>query len=212
MSEARPAQRRDAARNRARILEVAAEVMAARGIDISMEEVAAAVGVGVGTLYRHFGSKAALVEALFESSIDGYLEKVAELSHRPRAWDGLCAVLRFLVETQAREPGTLQALYGRVDTAADVIRERVAPVLADLVARAKSEGALRADFAATDIPIVTFALGRLAVVPDLGPTLARRTLELYLKGLRPGDDPAPVPPPLLDDDFGAWFRVTVGGR
>ncbi|WP_460776500.1 TetR/AcrR family transcriptional regulator [Microbacterium sp. GXF7504] len=211
MSEPYPTLRRDAARNRRRILTVAAEVFASRGLETTMEDVAGAVGVGVGTLYRHFGSKAALIEALFEDGVEAQLQVMLELGRAPRAWDGLCAVMRHLVETQLQEPGTIQVLYAGVDSAPEVLRTRVEPFLTDLVTRAKAEGLLRADFAATDVPIVAFALSRLGAMPTHGAPLARRYLEIFLKGMAPTPDDAEIPEPLADDDFGLWFRA-VGGR
>lgn len=208
VSEPPKSLRRDAARNRRRILTVAAEVLAGRGLDTSMEDIAAVVGVGVGTLYRHFGSKAALIEAIFESGIDEQLETMTELGRAPRAWDGLCAIMRYLVDMQSRQPGIMQVIFSRIDAVPEVLRTRVEPVLTELVTRAQAEGKLRADFAATDVPIVTFALSRLAAVPSFGEGLARRYLEIFLKGLAPTADDVEVPPPLADDDFGAWFRAT----
>lgn len=199
--------RRDAARNRRRILVVAERVLATRGLDTSMEDIALAVGVGVGTLYRHFGSKAALIQAIFENGIDEQLETMTELARSPRAWDGLCAIMRYLVDMQSRQPGIMQVIFSRVDAVPDVLRARVEPVLTELVTRAKTEGSLRADFAATDVPIVTFALSRLTAVPSSGEALARRYLEIFLKGLAPTPDDVEVPGALPDDDFGAWFRA-----
>jgi len=172
-----------------------------------MEEIAATAEVGVGTLYRHFGSKAALIDALFEQRIDDLLRRVAEHADKPTAWEGLCAVMRFFVRSQTQERGVFEVMLARVDTAADVLRSRVEPVLSSLIARAKSEGAIRSDFAATDVPLLTATIARIARVPGHGPGLAERHLELLLKGLGPTGDTSTVPPPLADDDFGHWLAA-----
>ena len=70
MSSTGPQLRRDAARNRSRILEVAAEVFSASGLDASYDEIARRAGVGVGTVYRRFPERAELIQALFESRIE----------------------------------------------------------------------------------------------------------------------------------------------
>ena len=69
MSDPRQPLRSDAERNRQRILAAAAEVFAERGLDVSLDDIAAAAGVGVGTVYRRFPDKDALIDALFEEKI-----------------------------------------------------------------------------------------------------------------------------------------------
>src|SRR5580698_7758435 len=81
--------RRDAERNRQRILQAASEVFTERGLDVSLDEVARQAGVGVGTVYRRFRTKEDLVEALFIDRIEevaGVAEKAAEVAD---PWSGL---------------------------------------------------------------------------------------------------------------------------
>lgn len=198
--------RSDAERNRRRILEVAEDVFSRQGLDAPMEDIAAEVGVGVGTIYRRFGSKAALVSELYEQRLDDYLGFFSHYADQPTAWAGLCEVMRFSVRAQAENRALQQVLFTNVDTAAALLRARVEPVLADLVERAKAEGALRPDFAATDIPILTQTVSALAHrLPGNGVELAERHLELLLKGLRATPDEHPVPPPLGDEYFADWL-------
>lgn len=200
--------RSDAQRNRTRILDAADGVFAVRGLDASIDDIAAAVGVGVGTIYRHFGSKAGLVISLFEHRLGTFIEIVTERSAQPTAWEGLCEVMRFFVDSQSQNRAITEMLYEGADTTARHLRERVEPVLTDLVNRAKAEGALRADFAATDVPILTHSVSTVArLQPGRGQELARRHLELLLKGLGPTADPGEVPPALPDDEFADWLRT-----
>src|ERR1043166_6338645 len=90
-SDSRPL-RVDAARNRERILAAASEVFADRGLDVSLDDIARHAGVGVGTVYRRFPTKEALIEALFDSHL-AQLEALAEnaVSYAD-SWDGLVAL------------------------------------------------------------------------------------------------------------------------
>jgi len=194
--------RTDAARNRELAIAAAAEVFAARGIGASMSEIAAAAGLGVGTLYRGFGSKQGLIEAIFRDSVEHFRAFLDEALAKPSGRDGLHWLLRQYVEAQLANRGAFEIL-GSVDAAIEVLHEHVVPRLGEIVARAKAEGAVRDDFAATDIPVLTATIARAAAGPH-GPDLARRHLELLIAGLAPRIDEVPVPPPLPDADFEAW--------
>lgn len=205
--------RADATRNRVSILEAAEVVFATQGLGASMDDVAEAVGLGVGTIYRRFGSKAALIDALFDQRLELFEKLIRDNARRATAWEGLCEVMRSFVSIQARNLAVQQLFFTSADDAARLLRERVEPLLTDLVERAKAEGALRADFAATDVPILANSISRLAHASSPhGPELARRHLELLLKGLAASPDPVPVPPPLSDDDYGDWIRASADRR
>ncbi len=94
--------RRDAERNRQRILEAASEVFTERGLDVSLDEVARHAGVGVGTVYRRFRSKEDLVEALFVDRI----EEVAALAEQAAEQAGPCARTPRGITDVFRLPGT----------------------------------------------------------------------------------------------------------
>lgn len=187
-------------------MSAAEQVFAARGLDASLEEVATAAGVGVGTVYRRFPSKAALMEAIFERRVDASVELLAECARRPSGWDGFREYLRRTVQVQTDDRGLHEFLAASGHIAQ--LRARVEPPLTELIERAKSEGALRADFRATDVPALTLMLIRLAHTDrEVGPRLARRYLELILKGLGPTTDPETIEPPVDDDTLGDWFAA-----
>src|SRR5215472_4279290 len=81
--------RRDAERNRQRILEAAAEVFTERGFAATLDEVARRAGVGVGTVYRRFPDKASLADALFTDRIDALVQLAERAQGEPDAWAGL---------------------------------------------------------------------------------------------------------------------------
>jgi AcrR family transcriptional regulator len=204
------APRRDAQLNRERVLSAAERVFAERGIDATLEEVAAGAGVGVGTVYRRFPSKSALLEAVFERRVEAGVELLAECTRLPSAWDALCEFLRRSVLQQADDRGLHEFLYTVRDDHSRFawLRARIEPPLTELVERAKAEGALRADFRATDVPLLIVMFSRLAHTDrTLGPAMARRYLELLLNGLGPDADRGPVEPPPDDDALGAWLAA-----
>jgi AcrR family transcriptional regulator len=219
--EAVPAQpsarslRRDAQRNRELVLSSAERVFAERGLDATLEEVAAGAGVGVGTIYRRFPSKDALLEAVFERRLDASAELLTECMARASAWDGLREFLNHSLRIQSDDRGLHEFLY-TLDTSRDRfarLRARVEPPLTQLIERAKAEGKLRSDFRATDVPLLILMLSRLAHTDRAhGPAMARRYLELLLKGLAPGPDPAPVTPPVDDDTLGTWLAALAAKK
>jgi AcrR family transcriptional regulator len=205
--------RADAARNRVRILEAAEAVFAREGLTASMGDIAEAAGVGVGTLYRRFESKSALVDAIFRHRLDDLESLVDQARTQPSAWEGLTAVLRLYVAALTRNRAVLELATEATEPAVSLLQERIVPALTDLVERAKGEGALREDFAAADIPVLAHAISLIAhTMPVGGPRLAQRHLELLLKGIAATEDPAPVPPPLAEEDFAIWLKATTGER
>src|SRR4051794_35027271 len=128
MSAARPL-RADAERNRERILAAAAEVFAERGLDVSLDDIAAHAGVGVGTVYRRFPDKDDLIDALFEAKIDGAVQLASDALEIEDPWEGLVTFIRGMCAMQAADRGFKDALLSR-DRGRDRVagaRERIAP-------------------------------------------------------------------------------------
>jgi AcrR family transcriptional regulator len=191
--------RRDAERNRQRILEAAAEVFNERGLDVSLDEIARHAGVGVGTVYRRFRTKEELVEALFMDRL-GQVATIAEQAlAAPDPWSGLVSFMERMAEVMAGDLGLQQILmfatYGR-DLVA-VAREHNAPLVERLVERAQAAGQLRGDLKQTDIVFIVFVLTEAArLAQAASPGIWRRYLTLILDGMRPGREgvtPLPVP-------------------
>lgn len=196
-SGARPL-RRDAERNRQRVLAAAAEVFNERGLDVSLDEIARHAGVGVGTVYRRFSTKEELVEALFMERL-GSVAAIAEQALKaPDPWSGLVSFMERMAEIMAGDLGLRQILmfatYGR-DLVA-VARERNAPLVERLVERAQAAGQLRSDLRQTDIVFIVFVLTEAAQLAQAAsPEIWRRYLTLILDGMRPGREgttPLPV--------------------
>lgn len=199
--------RADAARNRQRILDAAAEVFAQRGLDVSLDEIAHVAGVGVGTVYRRFPCKDDLIDALFEDKVDE-LVGIGEAALRVEdPWEGLVAFMTGVCEHHARDRGLKDAMFMSGGIGAERVqraRERMAPLGLAILARAQTAGVVRDDVAGFDIPFMHFTVGFAAEkTRDDAPDYWRRLLTIYLDGLRPRrDGVTPLPaPPLEPDQF-----------
>ena len=172
--------RADAERNRRRIMDAARELFADRGLDVTLNDIARHAGVGVGTVYRRFPDKELLIEALFE-------ERLAELEAIALAglamadpWEGIVATLTGVLELQEADRGFKELILsvGRRRDGIAPIRARMAPVVAELMARAKAAGQLRGDIGPQDFPLLQILLGAVIDVSrDASPGLWRRYLE-----------------------------------
>jgi len=183
--------RRDAERNRQRILRAAAEVFTERGFEATLDEVAHRAGVGVGTVYRRFPDKASLAGALFEERIDALVEMAERAQEDPDAWAGLVTFLERSAEMLAGDRGLRQILLYAVEGHDRVTyaRDRMRPAVGRLVKRAQADGRVRADLAATDIPIIEFMIAAIAEYTRyVRPDVWRRYLALIIDALCPARD------------------------
>jgi AcrR family transcriptional regulator len=202
--KARPL-RRDAERNRLLILSAARTVFAQRGLEASLDEIAKEAGLGVGTVYRRFPNREALVDALLTDMIAGIERILDEAMAMPRAWDGLTHFMRSLLESQAEDKALRDVLLARKlheQMEEDLFHERIQGAINGLVARAQHEGDLRPDATATDIGVLEIAaVGIVELTASVGPEIWRRYLSIILDGLRArptGTTPLDQPP--LDED------------
>lgn len=192
--------RRDAAVNRQHILEAAGRLMAERGLGTPLEDIAAAAGVGIGTLYRRFPSRTDLIEALFQDRLAAY---VADLEAGVAMPDGWEALVWFLQRSTARQIAD-RALHELIehDCGPETIRElreRVLPLAQTLVDHARATGQLRADFTLSDLALVQQMLADIgAATCALSATAWQRYLTIVLDGLLTRrTEPTPATEPAL---------------
>ena len=196
--------RRDAERNRQRILKAASEVFTEQGLEVSLDEVARQAGVGVGTVYRRFRTKEELVAALFEERIDAIAAVAERAAEEPDPWTALVSFMEQMAEMLAGDLGLRQLLmfatYGQDRVA--YARQRNAPLVQKLVERAQAAGQVRSDLMLTDVPFLVFVLTEAAqIARPTRPDLWRRYLALILDGMRPArEDLTPLPVPALPPD------------
>jgi AcrR family transcriptional regulator len=189
--------RRDASRNRERLLVAARELFAERGLHVAMEEIARAAGVGVGTVYRRFGSREALIAALFDDRIQELVAIAEDAAADPDPGRGLELLLERTMAIQAADRALHDLMIGDAEAHQRLatVREQMLLLLEDLVRRAQAAGRLRPDIAFSDVPVVTLMLREVVEFSrDIAPELWRRYLTLLLDGLRGERSPLPQPP------------------
>jgi AcrR family transcriptional regulator len=181
-------ERADKARNRARILAAASAAFAERGIETQMDDVAARAGLGVGTLYRHFATKEALMVALLERKFEQILEVtrrgIAREDGEP--FEVFADVLREGAEVTAADAAAQDALMrvgGAIWSDVESIQLELRAATQVLMDRAQAAGTMRSDISAADISMIMCGL---SATMSVGEWDWRRYLELALDGLRAG--------------------------
>ena len=187
--------RADAERNRRRVMDAARELFANRGLEVTLNDIAHHAGVGVGTVYRRFPDKAVLIEALFEERIEELVAIARAGLDDPDPMNGFVTAITRVLEVQEADRG-MKELMLSVDSSRQRvgrIRELMAPIVAQLVARARACGELRSDVVPQDFPMIQIMLGAVIDVGrDSAPGLWRRYLELLVQGMRAQPQP-PAP-------------------
>jgi len=173
--------RSDAMKNRERLLVAAGQVFEEKGLGASVTDVARAAGVGMGTLYRCFPSKRALIETLVSEVLEVTIGMAREAARLPDG-TGLEHFLQAASSYQAEHLGCLPKLWNSdhhlVETARDLI--------AGLVSDAQSHGRVRSDLTSTDISLVLWSMrGVLETTRANAPEAWRRHLDLLVDGMRP---------------------------
>ncbi|WP_217551161.1 TetR/AcrR family transcriptional regulator [Streptomyces sp. GbtcB6] len=178
--------RADARRNHDRLLAEARTVFAEHGTDASLEDVARRAGVGIGTLYRHFPNRHALMSAVFEDAVNELLARARELRTAPNPCQALLTWLHEVVVHAAAYRGLSRALMSASpDSALSRCGTPMREAGEALLIRAQNTGTVRPDVQITDLLQLTHAIALAAEESPGDPHLAHRLLTLTLKGLRP---------------------------
>jgi AcrR family transcriptional regulator len=193
--------RKDAERNRRRILDAARELFAQEGLGVTLNDIAHHAGVGVGTVYRRFPDKAHLLDELFEEQVAELVALMEDGLADPDPWRGLTGYLTRNLELQSRDRAFREILLETPEGTERIghVRARLFPLGSQLAQRAKDAGALRADFEAEDLPLLVMMLTAvLDAAHDAAPELWRRYLEIVIQGLRatPGPPDRIATPPV----------------
>ncbi|HWF55305.1 MAG TPA: TetR/AcrR family transcriptional regulator [Solirubrobacteraceae bacterium] len=196
--------RKDAERNRRLILDVALELFEQRGLGVTLNDIAHHAGVGVGTVYRRFPDKTALIESLFEQKLQELVALMQAAIADPDPWHGLTGFLEGALELQSHDLALKDLVLDTPEGMKRVcrIRSRLMPLGIELVRRAHASGQLRADIGPTDIPMIQLmVMNVIDGAREVDPQLWRRYLQIVLQGLRadPGP-PAPLEIPPLQHD------------
>ena len=179
--------RADARRNREKIINAARQIVAEQGEAAQIDDVARLAGVGVGTVYRHFPNKEALMGELVRLNVvecTGLAEQCAAIED---PWDAFAGMVRTSCERMADDVAMRRIWLGADDEAvayAAPAKERLHESASVLIARAHGQGTLRNDFTIDDMPALMCGLGAaIDAMPDADDRW-RRLVEFALDGLR----------------------------
>ncbi|MGH2842694.1 MAG: TetR/AcrR family transcriptional regulator [Solirubrobacteraceae bacterium] len=175
--------RADGLRNRDRLLTAARDAFAQGGAETSLESIARRAGVGIGTLYRHFPNRQALLEAAYVGELEEFTAGVASfLELAP--WDGFVALARGLLEHVAAKQALAQELFDYLDRESELFmrcRGSLFNASAPIVRRAQDAGVLRED---TDTAEIAQLVGGIAKNQIVEPRQREHLLAITLDGLR----------------------------
>ena len=184
VTEPRPL-RADARRNRERILAAAQTEYAESGGEAQMDAIAARAGVGVGTVYRHFPTKEALVAQLIRQRFEGFIASAHAALEVEDPWEAFAGLMRTNAEACAADAGTQHLfLSGGIELGPRLAQETGLIALSQqLIDRGQAAGVIRPDFRATDIGMIM--CGVASTMHNGAPQWDwRRHLEFVLDGLR----------------------------
>lgn len=180
------APRADALRNRSRVLAAAEQVFVARGTSVSTEEVARAAGVGIGTVFRHFPTKAALIEAVFHERLRRFGEEAERLAASDDPGAAIWAFLSRIAEVAAGKQEWADAFATTtLHDAFTPAREQLPRALGTVLTRAQQAGSVRADVTVAELVALMLAVSRVPELSTEGAALRARVLSIVFDGLRP---------------------------
>jgi AcrR family transcriptional regulator len=178
--------RADSARNRQLLIDAAKAGFADVGLNVSLEEIARRAGVGIGTLYRHFPSREAVVEAVYRREVEHLAEAVPQLSETSPAGEALHQWMHLFVDyiaTKRLIAPSLSAVAARTSTLHTTSTELITRAITTLLKRAAASGDVRKDIDPSDLlrAMVGVSYGN----PDARwEASARRLIDLLMDGLR----------------------------
>ena len=184
--------RADAQRNRERLLEVAARVFSQAGPDVTLEAIAKEAGVGIGTLYRHFPTREALVDAAYRNELARLCDSVDDLLAELPPDKALRAWMDHFVDYMTTKRGMGDALRALIASGGDPFsqsRVRLTKAVATLLAAGSAAGVLRSDVQPDDV-LLSLSGVSLATADPAQREQAGRLLNLLMDGLVVSRHPA----------------------
>ncbi len=179
-----PRRRTDAERNRTRLLDAAAAIFDRSGVDAPVRDIAAAAGVGLGTLYRHFPSRADLVMGVFRHRVDGFAD-MAGSSAPETPLSELTRWIEAFVEFLISHHGLAAALRADAEqfqTLREYILDRLLPAFAARLSAAIDAGDIRPD---ADAFLTMQAIGNLCSGSGSDPRYdVHRAVKMFMAGMR----------------------------
>ncbi|MGA2574682.1 MAG: TetR/AcrR family transcriptional regulator [Bryobacteraceae bacterium] len=179
--------RADAERNRDRVLEVAKQAFTRSGADASLDDIAKQAGVGAGTLYRHFPSRAALIEAVYRTEVEKLAAAERNFAETMPPIEALRAWMLLFVDYIATKKiiaPALNTLLGGHSKVFEASYNRIWEAIRALVKRAIKNGDIRKDLDPIDLLRALIGVSNVVSTPDWQQS-ARRLVDILITGSRP---------------------------
>ena len=179
--------RADARRNREKVLAAARAVFSEQGVDAQMDDVARRADVGVGTVYRHFPTKEALLRALTEELFDVIAAHARELLEHEDPWEAFKDALWFGARKTAGDRAFSEILAAQRGTSVPEScpgQDDLIVTIGELMRRCQAAGIMRPDVVIDDIPLVMCGIGSASAMPHPTAEAWRRHMQIVLDGLR----------------------------
>jgi AcrR family transcriptional regulator len=178
--------------------------MAERGLAAPLEDIAAAAGVGIGTLYRRFPTRDELIQALFLDRVESFLSDLETAVAMDDGWEGFVWFMRRSVSRQIDDRALSELLWhDAADGLLRDLRERVWPLAEELVRRAQATGRLRPDLTASDVALLQQMVVHVGeLLRPVNDDAWQRVFVLVLDGMvtsRPGPAELRWPAPTVDE-------------
>jgi len=186
--------RTDALENRERILEVAKQAFSRSGTNASLDDIARQADVGPGTLYRHFPTRDALIEAVYRSEVEKMAAAQRDLSENLPPAEALRAWMLLFVDHIATKQiiaPALNTIVGGPSKLFEGSRTQITAAIDALVKRAIAAGEIRADLDPLDLLRALIGVANVAATPDWQQS-ARRLVDILITGSRPANRSNPV--------------------
>lgn len=187
--------RRDAQRNRERIVATARRLFAERGLGVGFNEIAHSAGVAVGTVYNRFADKDELVKAALAEPGEEVLRVAVQARGAARAWDGVRLLLDGIAALLATNVALRDLALTFDEDTVPAPGTAIGEVIDELLIRAHAEGDLRAGVTVDDLVVVLWMVTEVARHSPDHPELYRRYLQVVVDGLASGSTAPDVPAP-----------------
>jgi len=178
--------RSDARRNRERLIAAGRAVLTTRGSEASMDEIAKAADVGVGTLYRHFPRRIDLVEAVYREEVDALVALAGQVAERLGAWEAMVAWFEGFVDYAHAKRTFLTELHEAFEKNPELAlssREKIRGAMGQVLGRAQEAGVARSDIDGADLQQL---VGGMCMARTASLEQNKRLLTLVLDGIRLG--------------------------
>jgi AcrR family transcriptional regulator len=177
-------QRADARRNREKVLAAARAAFAEQGAEAQMDDVARRAEVGVGTVYRHFPTKEALLLALSRDMFARIAERSRRLLELEDPWEAFTTMMWDAAESLAGDRALTEAMSVRIAPEQCPGQLEMGAIAAEIMQRAQAAGRMRPDVVVDDIPMLMCGVGSASGRPHPFQDSWRRHLSILLDGLR----------------------------